>query len=81
MSYEPKDNSGALFKNDKKTSPNHPDYKGNITIGGQQFWLSAWIKKNDKGAFMSIAANPKETKPAEPAPSAAPFDDDLTIPF
>ncbi len=29
---EKKDNSGVLFKNDKKESEKHPDYKGNITV-------------------------------------------------
>ena len=31
---EKKDNSGVLFKNDKKESEKHPDYKGNITVDG-----------------------------------------------
>jgi len=34
---EKKDNSGVLFKNDKKESEKHPDYKGNITVGGMAY--------------------------------------------
>ena len=42
--------SGALFKNDKKEKPSHPDYQGDCTIRGRKFWMSAWIKE---GAWLS----------------------------
>jgi hypothetical protein len=88
------DNSGALFKNDRKEQPKHPDYNGSITIDGREYWLSAWIKDGQKGKFMSIAAKPKEERQQQPtrtqqraAPAPAPrhgggFDDiDEQIPF
>ena len=31
----PRNNSGYLFKNDKKETEKHPHYKGNITVDGQ----------------------------------------------
>ena len=78
---EKKDNSGVLFKNDKKETGNHPDYKGNITVGGQDYWLSAWIKEGKSGKFMGLAVSPKEeykAKPSERSKSTG-FDDD--VPF
>jgi hypothetical protein len=86
MSYVQKDGQGSLFKNDRKEKDSHPDYKGSITINGQEFWLSAWIKKGEK-TFMSLAAQPKEAQAPRRAPAPAPkpasgFDDmDDDIPF
>lgn len=56
-------NSGALFKNDRKETASHPDYKGQINVNGVDYWLSAWIKpmKNDpEKRFMSLSVKPKE---------------------
>jgi hypothetical protein len=66
---------GALFKNDKKEKPSHPDYRGDCTIRGRKFWMSAWIKQGAKGKFMSVAFRPAEEttngKPKAAAPQSA----------
>ena len=61
MAYQQKENSGALFKNDKKEKETHPDYKGDINIGGTNYWLSAWLKEGKNGKFFSLAVNVKES--------------------
>lgn len=60
-------NRGTLFRNDRKETDNHPDYNGSINVGGQEFWLNAWIKTSSKGTkFMSLSVKPKDQQPAQP---------------
>ena len=72
-----RDGSGILFKNNKKESDNHPDYKGEMTVAGVEYRLSAWIKQGNTGKFMSLALTPKnaEGAAAKPTSSDAPFND------
>ena len=71
MTDRPEDaGHGALFKNDKKEKPSHPDYKGDVTIHGKKFWISAWLKTSDKTGkrYMSLAfRRADEDQPAAPA--------------
>jgi hypothetical protein len=75
---------GVLFKNDRKESDKHPDYKGSAEVDGVEYWIAAWIKEGKNGKFMSLSFTAKEEEAAPPpAPkgrrSAPPPDDD--IPF
>jgi hypothetical protein len=59
--YQQKDNSGALFKNDKKESDSHPDYKGSAMINGSEFWVSGWVNVSSAGTkYMKFSYSPKE---------------------
>lgn len=76
------DNSGIVFKNDKKEKPSHPDRTGSCTIDGKDYWISGWMKEGEKGPFLTLAFKPKETKnqPAqEPTRKGAKntFDEDI----
>ena len=83
MAYEQRDNSGTLFKNDRKETVKHPDYKGTVMVGGVLYWISAWIKDGNSGKFMSLAFNPKDdqqrTEPQSQPPAGV--DDDQDVPF
>lgn len=60
--------AGVLFKNEKKTSDNHPDRTGNGELKcpkcGHEWstWISGWLKKSKKDGspFMSLAFRPKD---------------------
>lgn len=53
-------NRGVLFKNEDKQSDRHADYRGNLNVNGQEFWLDAWIKTSKAGKkFMSVSVKPK----------------------
>jgi uncharacterized protein (DUF736 family) len=76
--------SGALFKNDRKEKPSHPDYRGDCMINGKPFWVSAWIKTSEKSGqkFMSLAFRPKEEAKPKPATKGnfdGPLDNDLPL--
>lgn len=75
-------NRGVLFKNDRKESDKHPDYKGSINVNGEEYWLSAWIKEGKSGKFMSLSVSAKESKPKakQSAKQTADFDDS-DVPF
>lgn len=86
MARESKPNTGVLFKNDRKESDKHPDYKGNVNVDGAEFWLDAWINEAQSSGkkYMSLRVKPKlpggqpkqQTQQNEPAGD---FSDD--IPF
>jgi hypothetical protein len=61
-----RDMTGALFRNDRKEKPTHADYRGDVTINGEKFWLSGWVKQGKNGKYLSLAARPVE-EPREPA--------------
>lgn len=91
MAYEQRENSGSLFKNDKKTEEKHPNARGSALVGGVEYWVSAWTKKDRNGnPWQSLSfqkkdeqAEPKKDEKKAPASSgkrdggAAEMDDDL----
>lgn len=77
-----KDNSGALFKNDKRDSDLHPHAKGSALIDGVEYWISAWTNTSPDGVkYQSLKFKRKdagqEQKPNAPEPKTAPDD----VPF
>lgn len=87
MAYQPKEGSGALFKNDKGDNQARPDYRGDLMVGGVVYEVAGWIKalpSDSSQRFMSLSAKPKEQRQAprqeqrRPAPRR---DEDEDVPF
>jgi hypothetical protein len=75
-----KNNSGVLFRNSKKKfiptddgkkvpaddkEAKKPDYTGDATIDGVDYWMAAWVKESQKqnGAkYFSFAFTPKSVE-------------------
>ena len=77
---EKRDNSGVLFKSDKIENERSPQYKGNITVDGKDYWISAWIKEGKSGKFMGLAVSPKEEYQPKQAPKKVSIADE-DLPF
>ena len=63
-----RDNAGVLFRNHQRPTEKHPLYTGHATIGGAEFWLSAWLKEAKDGTkYMSLSFRAKNpaSQPAE----------------
>ena len=78
--YEHKDNSGSLFRNDRKEKETHPDFKGSCLLNGVKMDIAAWIKQSSTGTkFMSLRFEEPRERAAAPKKSEEVVDED--IPF
>lgn len=60
-----RDNEGAIWRNDDRKTDKHPHFKGSATIGGKEFWVSAWKRDpegNPKAPALKFALTPKDER-------------------
>lgn len=82
------DNRGTLGRNKRREKDTHPEYSGQATIGGVDYWVSGWVKTSSRDGekFFSLSFREKterardlvEQKPSRQEPD--PFDSG-DIPF
>lgn len=82
MSYEHREGSGSLFKNDKKEEGSkQPDYRGTIMLGGVVYEIAGWVKKGAKGSFLSLNGKVQGEAPPKRNAASKAREDDSPIPF
>lgn len=61
MAYEQRQNSGVLFRNDRKPEGSkQPDYKGDLNVEGVRYEMAAWIREGKTGSkFLSLSIKKK----------------------
>ncbi|MDH3387190.1 MAG: hypothetical protein OEN02_04725 [Gammaproteobacteria bacterium] len=62
MNYR-KTNRGLIWSNERKNRDAQPDFKGSLSVKGEEFWISAW--KQDGGEkpglqSLSFTVRPKD---------------------
>lgn len=60
MSESATKNTGYLFKNEKKND-RQPDYKGKVTVDGQEWSVSAWANQKDGKEYLSLVLTDQKT--------------------
>lgn len=81
MAYEIRDNSGSLFKNNKREKETHPNARGECMVDGVLYEVSAWTKYDkNENPWQSLAFKRKEEK-SEVAPKGKKQDFSDDVPF
>jgi hypothetical protein len=72
MSSEQRDNTGMLWKNNKKKKETDPSSQGSAKIDGVLYWISGWTNTTDDGAkYVKLSFKRKDAKAAGPEHSPA----------
>lgn len=75
-------NRFVLFQNDRKEKDTQPDYKGEINIGGKEYWLSGWKKLTGAGKpMLSGSIEEKKEKQTDTQDVPDTTETDQSIPF
>jgi hypothetical protein len=70
MAYEQRDNSGSLFKNNKREKDTHPNATGSAMVDGVEYYVSAWTKQDKNGnPWQSLSFKRKDSQQEAPRSS------------
>jgi hypothetical protein len=79
-------NEIAIWENKRRNKPTDPDFQGNATIDGKEYWVSAWKRSedsSDRAPVLKLKVTPKtqQSQPMTPPSQGNPVDLDKEIPF
>ncbi|NLT52796.1 MAG: DUF736 domain-containing protein [Ignavibacteria bacterium] len=70
---ENKINTGAIFKNEKKSAQSHPDYRGVVNANGKEMEIALWLRESKSGVkYFSVMMTEPFVKDNAPADDHAP---------
>jgi uncharacterized protein (DUF736 family) len=90
MAYEQNNNTGSLFKNERRQNDRQPEYRGTAIINGKEMRISAWVRTSKNGTkFFSLAFDEPYQTQSAPTPTPQPqkqtssfnASDDKDLPF
>lgn len=85
MAYEHKENTGSLFKNERREKDTHANARGSALIDGVEYWVDAWTNEAGDGKkYQSLKFKRKDQAGSgSPRTQPAAFDADLDddVPF
>jgi hypothetical protein len=85
MSYTRKENTGSLFKNERKRPAlQDADYTGTALVDQVEYYVDGWINTAQSGSkYMSLKFKPKNLglKPKTTQPQPTELDPNDEIPF
>jgi hypothetical protein len=79
MAFE-KDLAGALFRNQRKQLPAHPDYTGSLKVDGRDYTIGGWLQTSKAGTKymrLTLKEKPEETATRPVSDKSADLDDEL----
>lgn len=59
MAFTHKEGHGTIFRNNKKTKDNQPDWTGAGVQNGKEIEIAGWDKQGRGGEFISLSFKPK----------------------
>jgi hypothetical protein len=77
--------TGIMSRNDRKDRDTQPDFKGNATVDGTDYWIDAWVQERKDGSgrkFFKLKFKAKDQPQNGDAKPRANVRDDLSdLPF